>query len=55
MFSAKQGKYWYHRLWFDAVLGWGLSLAFPALQVSNLPLGCRGGGYIKHQCLGQDI
>ena len=51
MFSAKQGHYWYYfynvfgmmRLWYDAVLDWGLNPGPPALEASTLPLGSRGG------------
>ena len=50
MLSAKQGNYWYHciRLWYDAVLDWGLNPVPPALEASTLPLGYRGGGPIKY-------
>ena len=44
MFSALQGNYWYQRLWYDAVLDWGLNPGPPALEASTLPLGYRGGG-----------
>ena len=47
MFSAKHGHYWYHfffRLWYDAVLDWGLNPGPPALEASTIPLGYRGGG-----------
>ena len=46
MLSANQGYYWYHllRLWYDAVLDWGLNPGPPALDASTLPLGYRGGG-----------
>ena len=37
MFSAK-------RLWYDAVLDWGLNPGPPGLEASTLPLGYRGGG-----------
>ena len=49
MLSAKQGNYWYHfRLWYDAVLDWGLNSGPLALEASTLPLGYRGGGvYIE--------
>ena len=50
MFSAKQGRYWYH---FDNVFGmtrsfdWGLNPRPPALEASTIPLGLisvnRGG------------
>ena len=51
MFSAKQGHYWYHfynvfgmmRLWYDAVLDWGLNPGPPAVEASTLSLGYRGG------------
>ena len=44
----KQGHYWYHlkRLWYDAVLDWGLNPGPPALEASTLPLGYRGGGEV---------
>ena len=32
------------RLWYDAVLDWGLNPGPPALEASTLPLGYRGGG-----------
>ena len=50
MFSAKQGNYLV-RIWYDAVLDWGLNPGPPALDASTLPLGYRGGGYfyIKSQ------
>ena len=32
------------RLWYDAVLDWGLNPRPPALEASTLPLGYRGGG-----------
>ena len=38
MLSAKQGN------WYDAVLVWGLNPGPPALEVSTLHLGYRGGG-----------
>ena len=31
------------RLWYDAVLDWGLNPGPPALEASTLPLGYRGG------------
>ena len=31
------------RLWYDAVLDWGLKSGPPALEASTLPLGYRGG------------
>ena len=49
MFSAKQGNYRYHflkRLWYDAVLGWGLNPGPPALEASTIPLGYRVGGIV---------
>ena len=42
MFGAKQGNYlvpFLERLWYDAVLDWGLSQGPPALNASTLPLG----------------
>ena len=33
------------RLWYDAVLDWGLNPGPPALEASALPLGYRGGGF----------
>ena len=48
MFSAKQGNYlvpFLQRLWYDAVLDWGLNPGRPALDASTLPLGYRGGGF----------
>ena len=47
MLSVKQGNYWYHFynvFWYDAVLDLGLNPEPPALDVSTLPLGYRGGG-----------
>ena len=46
MLSAKQGNYWYHfnRLWYDAVLDWGLNPGPSALDASTLRLGYRGDG-----------
>ena len=47
MFSAKQGNYlvpFLYRLWYDAVLDWGLNPGPPALEASTIPLGYRGGG-----------
>ena len=47
MFSAKQGNYlvlFLQRLWYDAVLDWGLNPGPPALDANTLPLGYRGGG-----------
>ena len=47
MFSAKQRNYlvpFLKRLWYDAVLDWGLNPGCPALEASTLPLGYRGGG-----------
>ena len=35
------------RLWYDAVLDWGLNPGPPALQTSTLPQGYRGGRCIK--------
>ena len=32
------------RLWYDAVLDWGLNLGPPALEASTPPLGYQGGG-----------
>ena len=32
------------RLWYDAVLDWGLNPGPSALDASTLPLGYRGGG-----------
>ena len=32
------------RLWYDAVLDWGLNPGPPALEASTLPLGYRGSG-----------
>ena len=32
------------RLWYDAVLDWGLNLGPPALEANTLPLGYRGSG-----------
>ena len=32
------------RLWYDAVLDWGLNPGPPALEASTLPLGYQGGG-----------
>ena len=32
------------RLWYDAVLDWGLNLGPPTLEANTLPLGYRGGG-----------
>ena len=32
------------RLWYDAVLEWGLNPGPPALDASTLPLGYRGDG-----------
>ena len=32
------------RLWYDAILDWGLNPAPPAREASTLPLGYRGGG-----------
>ena len=32
MLSAKQGHYWYHFLWYDAVLDWGLNPGPPELE-----------------------
>ena len=46
MSSAKQGNYlvpFLKRLWYDAVLDWGLNLGPPALEASTIPLGYRGG------------
>ena len=40
MISAKQGHYWYHfyqRLWYDAVLDWGMNPGPPAPDASTLP------------------
>ena len=48
MFSAKQGNYlvpFLKRLWYDAVLDWGLNPGPPALEASTLPQGYRGGGH----------
>ena len=50
MFSAKQGHYWYlflKRLWYDAVLDWGLNPGPPELEASTIPLGYRGGLFMK--------
>ena len=38
MFSAKQ------RLWYDAVLDWGLNPGAPTLEANTIPLDYRGGG-----------
>ena len=52
MFSAKQGKYWYHfGVWYDTVLDWGLNPRPPALDASSLPLGYRGGGICGYNIL----
>ena len=48
MFSAKQGNYlvqYLWRLWYDALLDWGLNPRPPALDASTLPQGYRGGGW----------
>ena len=37
------------RLWYDAVLDWGLKSGPPALEASTLPLGYRGGSCIAHE------
>ena len=37
------------RLWYDAVLDWGLNLGPPALEASTRPLGYRGGGTFTYQ------
>ena len=48
MFSAKQEYLvpFLQRLWYDAVLDWGLNTGPPALEVSTVPLGYRGGGKV---------
>ena len=33
-----------YRLWYDAVLDWGLNPGPPALEANTIPLGYRGGG-----------
>ena len=38
------------RLWYDAVLDWGLNPGPPALKASTIPLGYRGGGGLTCQC-----
>mgnify|MGYP000329024958 CR=1 FL=1 len=44
MFIAKLLVPFLKRLWYDAVLVWGLNPGRPALETSTLPLGYRGGG-----------
>ena len=44
LLNVKQGHYWYQRLWYNAVLDWGLKPGPPALEASTIPLGYRGGG-----------
>ena len=42
MFSAKKRNYlvpFLKRLWYDAVLDWGLNQEPPALEASTIPLG----------------
>ena len=48
MMSAKLLVPFLVRLWYDAVLDWGLNPGPPALDASTLPLGYRGSG--KNQC-----
>ena len=35
-----------YRLWYDAVLDWGLNPGPPALDANTLPLVYRGGGVV---------
>ena len=35
----------FERLWYDAVLDWGLNPGPPALEASTIPLGYRGSGF----------
>ena len=35
------------RLWYDAILDWGLNPEPPALEASTIPLDYRGGGVIR--------